>query len=235
MEVIPLAVFGLCVQGLKNIWTTKSCRSTFSRAELLFSGTFWSRLVTTSAESTKIQLRTHAIILSVSPVIPSNNHHPVASAVKAASTTGMWNLARCTHHTSVSGYFRSFHTGNRPVWLNCHDDSSQCSQNKSRWQALRRSVWLYVVNLFCLCVAGDGHMVLRQALFPVPAGEHVQTHGHAEGHRGAGVHSVPGALRGWAAVTNTPAEISREHTGVTTRLMGLLFLQIKMFVYGSQV
>ena len=45
-------------------------------------------------------------------------------------------------------------------------------------------------------VAGDGHMVLRQALLPESAGEHGQTHDHAERHRGAGVHPLPGALRG---------------------------------------
>lgn len=121
MEVIPLAVIGLCVQGLKNIWTTNTVLQEHllqGRAALF--DPVWSQHQRSpaAAESTKIQLRTHAIILSISPVIPSNNHHPVASAVKAASTTGMWNLARCTHHTSVSGYFRSFYTGNRPVWLN---------------------------------------------------------------------------------------------------------------------
>lgn len=45
-------------------------------------------------------------------------------------------------------------------------------------------------------VAGDGDVVLRQALLPVSAGEHVQTNGHAEGRRGPGVYPVPGALRG---------------------------------------
>lgn len=39
-------------------------------------------------------------------------------------------------------------------------------------------------------------MVLRQALFPLSVGEHVKTHGHAEGCCGTGVYSVPGALRG---------------------------------------
>lgn len=48
----------------------------------------------------------------------------------------------------------------------------------------------------CVCAAGDGHMVLCQALFPLSAGEHVQTHGHAEGCCDTGVYSVPGALRG---------------------------------------
>ena len=59
----------------------------------------------------------------------------------------------------------------------------------------------------CVCVAGDGHMVLRQAMFPVSVGEHVQTHGHAAGRCGSGVHSVPGALRGWAALTHTHTQV----------------------------
>lgn len=46
----------------------------------------------------------------------------------------------------------------------------------------------------CMCVAGNRPMVLRQALFPLPAGGNVQTHGRAERHRGTGVYSIPGAL-----------------------------------------
>lgn len=229
MQVIPLAVFGLCVQGLKNIWTTNTVLQEHllqGRAAL-----FGNLLIPFGHNISGVQLQLSPLKSSwehtSSPPTITIQSHPQWKQ-RARQECETWRDARPSHKLLVSGYFRSFYTGNRPAWLNCHDDSLQCSQNKSCWQALRRSVWLYVVNLFCLCVAGDGHMVLRQALFPVPAGEHVQTHGHAEGHRGTGVHSVPGALRGWAAVTNTPAEISREHTGVTTRLMGLLcFFRLK--------
>lgn len=65
-------------------------------------------------------------------------------------------------------------------------------------------------NSFCLFVSlvGDGHVVLRQALFPVSAGEHVQTHDHVAGRCGPGVSSVLGALRGW--VTETQPSSARQ-------------------------
>lgn len=243
MEVIPLAVFGLCVQGLKNIWTT----NTVLQEQLLQgrAALFGNLLIPCGHNISGVQLQlsplksswehttsSWASRLSSPPTITIQSHLQWKQRARQECET--WRDARITQASRL--WLLQIISYRKPSCVvKRHDDSSQCSQNKPCWQALRRSVWLYVVNLFCLCVAGDGHMVLRQALFPVPAGEHVQTHGHAEGHRGAGVHSVPGALRGWAAVTNTPAEISGERTGVTTRLMGLLFLQIKMFVYVSQV